>query len=375
MTIVMPAKRLFLASVGDATASGGSREVVVSGRCHSTWLRVVDPEGLLPVGDATAPGCEWWIQRGCCQWEMPQHLVASGGSRGVVVSGRCHSTWLRVVDPAGVGDATAPGCEWWIQRGLKMPQHLVASGGSRGVVVSGRCHSTWLRVSGCCQWEMPKHPWLRVVAPERLLSVGDVTAPGCEWWIQRGCCQWEMPQHLVASGGSRGVVVSGNATAPGCEWWIQRGCCQQECHSTWLRVVDPEGLLSAGDTTAPGCQRGCCQREMPQHLAAREVVVSGRCHSTWLRVVDPEGLLSAGDATAPGCEWWIQRGCCQREMPQHLFVSGGSRGVVVSGGLRVVDPEGLLSVGDATAPGCEWWIQSGCNCWDGGKIGHCRVEN
>ena len=177
-------------------ASAGSRGVVVSGRCHSTWLRVVDPEGLFSAGDATAPfcewwilsvgGCEWWIQRGCCQWEMPQHLVASGGSRGVVVSGRCRSTTLRVVDPEGL-----------------MPQHLVASAGSRGVVVSGRCHSTWLRV----------------VDPEGLFSAGDATAPfcewwilsvgGCEWWIQRGCCQWEMPQHLVASGGPRGVVIVG----------------------------------------------------------------------------------------------------------------------------------------------------------------------
>ena len=116
---------------GRLVASGGSRGIVVNGRCHNTWLRVVDPEGLLSVGDATTPGCEWWIQRGCCQWEMPQHLVVSGGSRGVVVSGRCHSTWLRVVDPEellSVGDATAPGCEWW----------------TRGAVVSGRCHSTWL---------------------------------------------------------------------------------------------------------------------------------------------------------------------------------------------------------------------------------------
>ena len=243
----------------------------------------MDPEGLLSVGDATAPCCKWRIQRGCCQWEMPQHLVASGGPEGllsvgdatvpgcewwVVISGRCHSTMLRVVDPEGllsVGDATAPGCKWWIQRGLEMPQHLVASGGSRGVVVSGRCHSTWLQV----------------VDPE---GVGDATAPGCEWWIQRGYCQWEIPQYLVASGGSRGVVVSGR------------------CHSTWLRVVDPEG-----------------------------VVVSWRCHSTWLRVVDPEGLLSVGDATALGCEWWIQRGCCQWEMPQHLVASGGSRGVVIVG--------------------------------------------
>ena len=86
---------------------------------------VVDPEGLLSVGDATPPGCEWWIQRGCCQWEMPQHLVASDGSRGVVVSGRCHSTWL-----LSVGDATAPGCCQW-----EMPQHLVANGRSRGVNV------------------------------------------------------------------------------------------------------------------------------------------------------------------------------------------------------------------------------------------------
>ena len=89
---------------------------------------------------------------------MPQHLVASGGSRGVVVSGRCHSTWLRVVDPEGlfsVGDATAPGCEWWIQRGLEMPQHLVASGGSRGVVVSGRCRSTTLLVDP--EGLMPQH--------------------------------------------------------------------------------------------------------------------------------------------------------------------------------------------------------------------------
>ena len=172
MTIIMPAKRLFLEMPQNLVASGGSRRVVDSGRCHSTLLRVVDPEGLLSAGDATAPCCKWWVQRGCCQLEMPQHLVASGGSGGVVVSGRCHSTWLRVVDPEGVGDATAPGCEWWIQRGCcqwEMPQHLVASGGSRGVVVSGRCHSTWLRV----------------VDPEGLLSVVDAAAPHC-WWIQRG---------------------------------------------------------------------------------------------------------------------------------------------------------------------------------------------
>ena len=89
-----------------------------------------------------------------------------------------------------------------------MPQHLVASGGYRGVVVSGRCHSTWLRV----------------VDPEGLLSVGDATAPGCEWWIQRGCCQWKMPQHLIASGGPEGLLSVGDATAPGCEWLRVRGC-------------------------------------------------------------------------------------------------------------------------------------------------------
>ena len=387
----------------------------------------MDPEGLLSVGDATAPGCEWWIQRSCCQWEMPQHLVASGGPEGLL----------------SVGDAATLGCEWWIQRGCcqwEMPQHLVASGGpegllsvgdatalgcewwTRGVVVSGRLVASGGSKGVVVNWRC-HNTWLRVVDPEGLLSMGDATTPGCEWWIQRGCCQWEMPQHLVASGGSRGVVVNGRCHNTWLRVVDQRGCCQWEMPQhlvasggpegllsvgDLLQVVDPKGLLSIGDATTLGCewwiQRGCCQWEMPQHLVvsggSRGVVVSGRCHSTWLRVVGccqwempqhlvasggPEGLLSVGDATAPGCEWWIQRGCCQWEMPQHLVASGGSRGGwrCHSTWLRVVDPEGLLSVGDTTVPGCEWWIQSGCCQWEmpqhlvasgGSRGGCCQLE-